>query len=323
MNFYASPGYLGAVAATYFGGRDAQLEDVRVGDARLRLLVLDNGRVITDAMFLDYHEPLGSQVAERPRRSASDAKSVVQGTIDIEAWEPGVQPGLDLAPFVDWSAFSSFANYQAHVLARGRGLVRERERRGRRLAEHMGALVFTADDTGDDVLAFARRWKSEQLRASGLRDYFADGKAMALLQNLQRRGLLTMSTLRGGGRIAAAWIGFIHDGVWSGWVFAFNPALRKYSAGHQLLRAMLEESFHRIHREFDFSTGAEEYKMLYATHGRVLGPLGRPPLAQRVLARAKDVARRRAPALYDAARTLRGTLAARSPTGDRTQGDTQ
>jgi CelD/BcsL family acetyltransferase involved in cellulose biosynthesis len=323
MNFYASPGYLGAVAATYFSGRHTSVEDVRIGDALLRLLVVDGKHAITDSMFLDYHEPLAADEARTVRLTFGYAKSVVRSTIEIASWVPQASPGLDLAPYIDWSAFPTYGHYHEHVMARGRGLVRERERRGRRLAEHIGELVFTADDAGDDVFAFARRWKGQQLRETGLRDYFADPKTLTLLMSLQRQGLLTVSTLRGGGRIAAVWIGFIHGGVWSGWVFAFNPALRKYSAGHQLVRAMLEESFRRKHREFDFSVGAEEYKMLYATHGRVLGPLGRPPLPQRILARAKDVARVRAPALFDAARSLRRLLTSRITAHQGVQGASQ
>jgi len=322
MNFYASPGYLGAVAATYFSERHTSVEDVRIGDALLRLLVVDGKHAITDCMFLDYHEPLGTADARRPTLTFGYAKSVVRRTIEIASWEPKAAPDVDLAPYIDWSAFPTYGHYHEHVMARGRGLIRERERRGRRLAEHMGELVFTADDAGDDVFAFARRWKGQQLRETGLRDYFADPRTLTLLMHLQRQGLLTVSTLRGGGRIAAVWVGFIHRGAWSGWVFAFNPALRKYSAGHQLVRAMLEESFRRKHREFDFSVGAEDYKMLYATHGRVLGPVGQAPIAQRMLGKAKDVLRGRAPALFGAARSLRRSITSRIA-AHRAQGESQ
>jgi CelD/BcsL family acetyltransferase involved in cellulose biosynthesis len=55
---------------------------------------------------------------------------------------------------------------------------------------------------------------------------------------------------------------------------------------------MLEESHRLGHTQFDFSIGGEEYKWVYATHARLLGPLGRPPLKTRVLAAAKQQAKR-------------------------------
>lgn len=105
------------------------------------------------------------------------------------------------------------------------------------------------------------------------------------------------------------WLGFIHDRVWSGWVFAYDPEFAKYSVGHRLLGSMLEESHRRGHREFDFSTGAEAYKMPYATHGRLIGPVGRAPLRQRIVARAKDEAKARTPDLFERARAIKRALA--------------
>jgi CelD/BcsL family acetyltransferase involved in cellulose biosynthesis len=82
--------------------------------------------------------------------------------------------------------------------------------------------------------------------------------------------------------------------VWSGWIFTFDhdPALKKFSLGRQLLHSMLEEGQRQGHRQFDFSTGDEEYKWLYATHARLLGPIGVPPLKQRLIAQAAGPARK-------------------------------
>ena len=100
--------------------------------------------------------------------------------------------------------------------------------------------------------------------------------------------------MRAGDRLLSVWMGFVYRGVWSGWVFAYDhdPALRKFSLGHQLLRSMLEQGFRLGHREFDFSIGNEDYKWFYATHARILGPIGTPPLRQRLMARARHDARR-------------------------------
>ena len=241
-------------------------------------------------------------------RQFSHADGVVRRVIELAEWDAAAFPGFDLAPYVDWSKFPTYDDYKTFLLTHQKGLVKDRERRARRLAENVGKLEFRVDDTQPDVIELARQWKSRQLRETGLRDYFADPKTDEYLALLRDRGLLTTSTLRAGGRLVSAWIGFIHDGVWSGWVFTYDPELAKYSVGHQLLSAMLEESHRRGHREFDFSTGAESYKMPYATHGRLLGPVGLPPMQQRIFARAKIEVKKRNPELFELARAAKTWL---------------
>ena len=87
---------------------------------------------------------------------------------------------------------------------------------------------------------------------------------------------------------------------WSGWIFAYDPVFRKYSAGHQLLHCMLEESYRLGHREFDFSEGREDYKMIYATQARLLGEVGRLPFDRAAVVFAKEALARVSPKLLAA-----------------------
>ena len=305
MNFYASSQYLDVLAEVYFSGRRTRVVDVRIGDDVLRLLEVDRKQVITSAQFLDYHEPLRPEETRAPPRDFAFADAVSRRVIELAQWDPAAFPRLELAPYVDWSMFPTYEDYKTYLVTRQRGIVRDRERRGRRLAETVGELVFTMDDTQDDVVELAMRWKSAQLRETGQRDYCADPKTAAFFAMLRQRGLLTSSTLRASGRLLSAWLGFVHEGVWSGWIFTYDPELSKYSAGHQLLSAMLEESHRRKHLQFDFSIGPESYKMLYATHGRLLGPIGRTPVFQQVYSRMIIEAGKRTPSLLARARTLK------------------
>lgn len=317
MNFYASPEYLEVLAEVYFSGHRTRVVDVRIGKDVLRLLEVDDSRVITSAQFLDYHEPLNDADIRTPIRSYGYAESVSRSVIELAQWDPVAFPGLDLAPYVDWSAFPTWNDYQAHIVTRQRGIVRDRERRGRRLAEKVGELVFSMDDAQDDVVELALQWKSRQLRETGQRDYAADPKTVEYLKLLRQKGLITSSTLRASGRLLSAWIGFVHDRVWSGWIFTYDPALAKYSVGHQLLSAMLEESHRLKHLQFDFSIGAESYKMLYATHGRLLGPIGRPPVMRQIYASVMRVALQRTPSLLEHARTLKRAIRTRTMQGNQ------
>ena len=94
MSFYTSPEYLKAVAQIYFRGRDTSIQDVRIGDDVLRLLVVDNRHVVTSAPFLDYHQPLPQPGSGTARREFSYAKPVVRRIVEISEWEPAAFEGF-------------------------------------------------------------------------------------------------------------------------------------------------------------------------------------------------------------------------------------
>jgi hypothetical protein len=308
MNFYATPEYLEVISEVYFKGKRASVEDVRIGEDMLRLLVVNGSRVIINAQFLDYHEPLKNAEAALNTRTYPYSNFVVRDSVKPARWEECLHSGFELAPYVDWSMFPTFDHYMAFILNRRRSLIREYQRLGRRLAEQIGPVAFRMNDDHDDVLELARLWKKRQLRRSGETDYFADPKTMDSLRLFRQRGILTASTLRAAGRLVSVHLGFVHEGVWGGWVFAYDPEFRKYSCGHQLMGAMLEESHRLGHRQFDFSIGSEPYKSVYATHARVLGTIGRPPLRQRVVVRLKRELKGRNPDLLETARELKREL---------------
>ena len=305
MNFYASPEYLESVAEVCYKSQPWTIEDVRIGDQVLRLLVVNKKRPITKSIFLDYHIPLQDSEVTSVTRSANYATSVARGSKPLCELKEPQQKNANLAPYVDWSLFPTYDDYRTFILSRNRGLVRERERRGRRLAEAFGEPVFRIHDDQEDVFPLAQEWKSRQLSKSGIKNWVTDPQVIGLLNVLRRKGLLVCSTLRVSGRLAAVWIGFIYDGCWSGWIFTHDPQLSKYSAGHHLVNAMLEESYKLKHREFDFSSGDEDYKMIYATHARILGEAGRAPLSQRLLAEAKQVAKDRIPSFVSVMRNIK------------------
>lgn len=308
MNFYASPHYLSVLAEIYFPERHCSIEDVRVGKDVLRLLVVDKKKAITTAPFLDYHEPLNQLEIGKVTRTSNHARFVARRSAKLENWGPDFLGGFELAPYIDWTDFPTYDDYKTFILSRQRGLIRENERRGRRLVDKFGQLQFRMDDKEEDVFRFARKWKSEQLRATGEKDYFDDPRTLTYFTLLREKGLLVASTLRAGRRLLSVWLGFVYDGVWSGWVFTYDPELRKYSVGHQLVNMMIQKSRELRHREFDFSIGREDYKMLYATHVRVLEASGIAPLSERIIARAKKEVKERHPSLFEMAKTFKRNL---------------
>lgn len=310
MNFYATRGFLDAAAEVYFKDRTTAIEDVRIGEDVLRLLVVDGKKPITRLLFLDYHQPLAAHEVSDRVRPGRYAQLVSRGVIAAEDWDPSRSPQMVLAPLVDWSGFASFSEYYERLLTQYHGLVRDRERRARALISRHGDLVFTKDDVRADVLEAAAHWKGTQLRELGFPDYFEDPQTLQFFQALRERDLLVCSTLRAGGQLVSLWIGFEHDASWSGWVFAYDPAFRKYSVGHQLLIQMLRESHRLGHREFDFSAHAQDYKMFYATHGRVIGAIGKPTLKRATELYARKLLRDHRPDLF--AKALRAKWALQS-----------
>jgi CelD/BcsL family acetyltransferase involved in cellulose biosynthesis len=310
MNFFASRDFLDATASVYFKDRDTAVEDICIDDDVLRLLVVDGTRAVTRLLFLDYHEPLPtSEIRSRARRWRF-AQRVSRGIIEVDARKPQQRAVDELAPLIDWTRFPRFEDYQELLLERYHGLMRDRERRARALEKRHGRLVFTMDDRSSDVFPLARRWKGEQLCQNGQPDFFDDPRTMEFLECLRDRNALVSSTLRVEGQLVSLWIGFVHERAWSGWIFAYDPELRSYSPGHQLLIRMLKASHGLGHREFDFSVGAQDYKLCYATHGRVLGNIGTPSLTRAAMLAAKDMLRERNAALFSAALRAKWNLSA-------------
>ena len=187
MHLFSSPEFLRAVADTYFKGQSAAIEDVRVGSEVLRLLVVDDEKVITNIRFLDYHVPITGARLHEIERKVTSAPFVVRGVIDQTEWERGLQHDFVPAPFLDWSQFPAVDDYRKFIKQRRRDSVRKLERLRRRMVEKFGGLHFCANDERRDVLEFARRWKSQQLRASGESDYFADPRTIEFFELLRAR----------------------------------------------------------------------------------------------------------------------------------------
>lgn len=309
MNFFASRDFLDATASVYFKDRTATVEDIRIDDDVLRLLVVD-GKAVTRLLFLDYHEPLKASESNGARRKWHFAQRVNRGVIALDTSERQGRPVGELAPLVDWTRFRDFSDYQEMLLQRCHGLTRDRERRGRALEARHGRLEFTMDDRASDVFSLAQEWKGQQLRDRGLPDFFDDPRTMEFLECMRDRNALISSTLRVSGRIVALWIGFVHERSWSGWIFAYDPSLRSFSLGHQLLIRMLKASHELGHREFDFSVGAQDYKLCYATHGRVLENIGTPSLARAAMLATADVLRKHNARLYATALRAKWNLGA-------------
>lgn len=89
-----------------------------------------------------------------------------------------------------------------------------------------------------------------------------------------------------------AHLGGLADGRLYWWVPASDAALTHYSPGRLLLEDLLQASHARLHAEFDVHIGDDAYTFHSATHSRVIGPVGVPPLGEQLRHEAHRWAKR-------------------------------
>lgn len=79
-------------------------------------------------------------------------------------------------------------------------------------------------------------------------------------EGLLARGVLRFYRLRVGGRIAAAYYGFLHNGRASYYLGGFDPAFGSHGVGNQIVWHALREAQREGAHTFDFLRGRERYK---------------------------------------------------------------
>jgi CelD/BcsL family acetyltransferase involved in cellulose biosynthesis len=316
MNFFSSDEYLDTLAAVWFTGRRCNPGIYAAGGRLFRLLGIEGlGPVVTDGPrpdacnFLDFFEPLAS--APEPSTNAPRARWIPRaalGTDAVTSVSPDA-PALDgtPAPYVDWSLFPRWSAFEAHVAVRRASLPVDSRRKRRRLEERFGPLRFCADDRRPSVFDTALAWKSAQYARTRLRDGFAIPQNVAMFRELWRRGLVIASSLSAGERLVAVHLGALWQRRFYSWIPAYDRETTVLSPGRLLLEHLLVESHGRGDTEFDFLLGGEPYKYHYATHRRVVGPLGTPPLPVSMRKAVRSSVKRalaRYPALLEKARAL-------------------
>lgn len=305
LPFFSSDEFFAAVANALYPGRSHAGRYVTVEGRTFRVLQIGGREVVGNVWrFPLRYEPLQPPPGE-PLRAVPFLPHVCLEVVPADIARGSPASGPVPSPYVDWTDFESWPQYLERVVAhRPGGRAGSLDRDRRYLARDVGPVSFSFDDE-PAALAQAFAWKSAQVRRAGYRDRFSDPGTASLYDQLRRRGLLNVSTLRAGDRIAAVWAGTAWHGQYLARLTAYDQRLSRYSPGAILLHRLLEHRLTSGDREFDFLLGREPYKWNYATHARLVGPIGREPLA----ARAGRLARQtvgdqlaRFPRLLDAAR---------------------
>ena len=309
MNIFTTDAFLETAGALFFPQRMRRIEVCRVEGRRLRVLVLDDHELATDMPYYDFPQPLENAQGPADRELLYFPRTVVRTTL-IEERKKETE-GFRPSPYIDWKKLPTWEAYEARWKASPVAKSYDAARQRRRLEKEFGPLSFRLDDGRPEVFESCLRWKSSQYLSTGLPDMFADPRNVALFRRLRERGVLVVSSLCAGDTLLAVHFGSLHDGRFGWWVPAYDPAYSKFSPGGLLLEELLKASHARGDVEFDFLIGGEGYKFLYATHNRVIGPVGTPPLSRLILSTAKKQAKallEKNPRALELARTLQKRL---------------
>lgn len=296
MNFYSSDAFCEAFAAAYFPSDNVKSQFFELGGQLWRIPVINQTTPVTEMAFhskmLDFYEPrspdsIPNDIVVKPIRYIPQ---VSHAMVTAEAWLNGtLSQTYEPAPTILWKDFKDWPAFVQFVQARkSKKFFTDSRRRRNKLEEAVGPLHFVLSDQRPEVLATCMQWKSEQYRSTGEFDDFSQGETVRLFEQLAARNLLMVSSLNSQMGTIAIDINLYADGRLYSWISAYDRKYSNYSPGRLLLLASLESSFKQGHREFDFLIGDESYKWIYATHTRLIAPLGQPPLITQARNLARD-----------------------------------
>jgi len=234
----------------------------------------------------DYHGPLvrpGTQV---------DPVAILEGC-RLASWDfdhlvsasSGFEPFIKLkANSAQLDLSSGFEAYSRGRKASGSDAIHRQGQKTRKMAREVGPLNFDVESDDPEALTLLRRWKSEQLRSSGLPDVFAFPWVSQLIDELRTyrdsEFSMPLTVLRAGKTIVAVSLSLCSRDVFHGWFTAYNAAMSVYSPGMLLFVRLAEEAPQLGIRKIDLGRGEEPYKWRLASGSVEVaeGSVSRPSL---------------------------------------------
>jgi CelD/BcsL family acetyltransferase involved in cellulose biosynthesis len=309
MNFFSHETYLSTLAEVYFPAQDWTVETVEAGGHFFRCLVIGGTQVISTWQFLDFFSPVDRPPAGGVRQVPYLPRVVraVTPSEEISVMSPQRRP----SPYVDWTLFPQWDDFEALVKERIGNLFPDSRRKRRKLERDLGEISFQFDDHRPEVFESCIRWKSAQYVATSGVDQLANPLHVQMFKKLHERGAIVCSSFSAGDTLLAVHLGGMVQNRHYWWLPTYDPEYARYSPGRLMLEAILEESYRQGHAEFDFLVGDEPYKWHYATHNREIGEIGAPPLGLHLRRSTRQMVQRtltRYPRLRQVATTVRGHL---------------
>lgn len=141
-------------------------------------------------------------------------------------------------------------------------------RRIRKSESEHGEVITVLQTRGQDVYDQVIAWKRDQYARTGKYDVLSANWTRGLLDELMAR---TGETLRAdmhalyfGDRLAAVDLGLTDGQTYHSWITAYDPQLRNYSPGMQLLEQIIDGAAGCGYHALDLGPGLDGYKKHYA-----------------------------------------------------------
>ncbi len=170
---------------------------------------------------------------------------------------------VDQAPYMDVS--DGYESYHAERRRSGTSLIRQAERKRRKLDREIGPVRFEYHTLDQDVFSALLDWKSAQLERWKIFDVFRVDWVVELLRVLcraQSPGFSgVMSALYAGDTLTAVHLGLRSHTILCSWIPTLNPEYQRYSPGLIL--------------HLELAKSAEEYGITRIDLGRGSNPLKR------------------------------------------------
>ncbi len=184
---------------------------------------------------------------------------------------------------INWSQISYLSDlgtgpeaYFADLAAGNRDLVRDTERRVRKVTKDYGPLVlYSGDRIPDTALAATISAKRLQYRRTQVGDPFDSPLPLRLIEAINDTPTpecrLVLARLEAGGRPLAQHLGLQHNGVLSWWFPVYDPDVQAVSPGRLLLWFIIRQAADDGIRLIDFGEGEAQYKRQFSTGTMKLG----------------------------------------------------
>ncbi|MDO8296462.1 MAG: GNAT family N-acetyltransferase [Caulobacter sp.] len=175
-----------------------------------------------------------------------------------------------------------YAAYEAERRAAGISVLKDTDRKRRKVEREIGPVTFTAWSRSDADFGKLIAWKRAQWRATGQTDLFAAGWPAALVRNLFASrdpdfgGILF--TLHIGDRLAAAQMNLRGGHTIHSWIISHDPRFERYSPGMLLFQDILRWMDDTPYSRLDLGAGDYRFKREFSnvkvgvTHGFIGAP---------------------------------------------------
>lgn len=170
---------------------------------------------------------------------------------------------------------SGYDHYAAERRAAGTDILKDCEKKKRKLEREHGKVTFTAESLDPAAFDQLVAWKRHQYKTTNQTDLFASRWTQSLLRTLWKEATPTfgarLHTLHAGDTLIAAHLALTSPTVIHAWFIGHDEAFGKYSPGCLLIAEILKWAPARGYRELDLGPGDYRFKCSLANGRRAVG----------------------------------------------------